>query len=152
MSKVMLYKAGGRQLIHGKRLQTRVVAGDEIAAHIAKGWKKTPSEVESLKSKTGNVKKALLLVAAGFGLTVEDSATDEELAVLIIAETETHDGTAELPTTAEAEQTAEPAELTEREKLEAKADDLGLKYRSDIGDDTLKGRIEEAETASNELD
>lgn len=36
---------------------------------------------------------------------------------------------------------------TEREKLEARADELGVKYRGNTGDDTIRERIAEAEAA-----
>lgn len=157
--KQMLYKAGGSQKIHGKNLSTKIVDSEEaLEAALADGWSET-TDVESQTAQNGpsSVKKALGLVATGFGLVIGENATDEEAADLIIAEIESHeeadndtDDQKSNDADEEASEGESPAEPpTEREALEAKADSLGVKYRSDISDEKLIERIEEKE---NELD
>lgn len=149
--KQMLYKAGGSRKIHGKNLLTKIVDSEEaLKAALADGWSETTgAQSHAAKSGPSSVKKALGLVANGFGLVIDKNDTDEEAANLIIAEIESHEKQVDnddQKSDDANEEIIEGESPTERELLEEKADSLGVKYRSDISDEKLSERIEEKES------
>ena len=158
MAKVMLYKKGGNQRIHGKLLKTKIVDESEVEQLVASGWSRTTGEVEDKKPVVVHspvIREALELCASGLGIISTNLTTDdlaqaildsgddvEAKATAVVEEVkETQEATEE----AEANQETDAPEKTERELLEDRANSLGVEFRSNIGDDTLLERVEEAE-------
>lgn len=161
MAKVMLYKKGGNQRIHGKLLKTKIVDEGEVEQMVASGWSRTTGDVDDEDKKlvvahSPVVREALELCASGLGIisanltnddlaqAILDSGDDVEPQAKPVAAEEVKE-TQKATEEAEAKQETDAPEKTERELLEDRANSLGVEFRSNIGDDTLLERVEEAE-------
>ena len=162
MPQRMLYKKGGKQKIHGQMLNTCVVDESEVAQLVAEGWSKTTTfdqvDEKPVTVVSPAIQEALIICAKGLGLTDDTKdSTSEELANLIIESGATvsdlsEDEKPEPEKELEEKDSTVNDEKSDRELLEDRARALGVEFRSNIHDDTLLERVEEAEKHAADLD